>query len=112
MDEKLLELLVKNTEIQNALLKEMQGGDLHTKVPAQWGTNTPLHGSAGIFSTPGLERDIITAMIRPYGIGSALPLLPSTSEDPRFGSLTGYTATTGAEPTHACDDAPSGYVKG
>jgi hypothetical protein len=107
MDEKLLETLVSSMEAQAAILKE-----LRTKAPATVQTATPLHGSGGIFSTSGLERDVITAHVRPYGIGSLLPLLPSTSEDPRFGSLTGYTDTVGAEPASACDDAPAGFVKG
>lgn len=96
---------------QTQLLETMEG-NLHTKTPANTGTGTMLHGSGGIFTGPGLERDIITAHIRPQGIASHLPLLPSVSVDPRFGSLTGYTDTVGAEPTYVCSDAPAGYVKG
>jgi len=75
-------------------------------------TAPALHGPGGIFQGPGLERDVITAHVRPKGIGSILPLIPSFSTDPRFASLTGYTAVSGAEPSNACDDAPSGFVKG
>jgi hypothetical protein len=50
--------------------------------------------------------------VRPVGLSSILPKLPSVSEDPSFPSLTGYTATVGDRPTNACDDAPYGYVKG
>lgn len=114
-----LELLAKIAnamETQAKILERLEtkesGQDLHTKDPANFSTATPLHGAAGIFSTPGLERDIITAHMRPYGIGSSLPLIPSVDEDPRFGSLTGYTAVSGSEVTYACEDAPSGYVKG
>jgi len=115
-DDALLKMLADAIDRQTKLLeryeaKESQTDPLHTKVPANWQTATPLHGRGGIFSTPGLERDVITAYVRPMGIGSLLPLLPSTSEDPRFGALTGYTAVTGAEPANACLDAPSGYVK-
>lgn len=86
--------------------------EMEQKTPASAMNATRLHGSGGIFATPGLERDIITAHVRPYGISSMLDMFPSVSEDPRFGSLTGYTATTGSQPANACDDAPSGYVKG
>jgi hypothetical protein len=70
-----------------------------------------LHGSSGIF-TGGLEREVITAHVRPYGLASQIPAFPSVSEDPRFASITGFTATTGEEPDHACDDAPYGFMKG
>lgn len=101
------EALSKVKNVTDQLNKEAQ---LHEKAPANFGTFTPLHGSAGIFSRP-IERDVITAHVRPYGIASRLPLLPSVTEDPRFAALTGYTATSGSEPTYACEDAPTGYVK-
>jgi len=108
----LTEAIGAQTAALMSLVKDKeQGSGLHTKVPAQFQTATRLHGLGGIFSGPGLERDVITAMIRPRGILSVLPRLPSVSEDPRFASLTGYTDVTGDEPDNACDDAPTGYVK-
>jgi len=96
------ELLEKQTELLGELVKKTAGN-------AQ---DAPqLHGNGGLFSN-ALERDVITAYVRPKGIGSALDMMPSTVEDPRFGSITGYTATTGDEPTTVCDDAPHGFVKG
>lgn len=71
-----------------------------------------LHDGGGIFSTPGLERDVITAHIRPHGIASILPLIPSVDADPRFASLTGFTDEVGARITQACQEAPTGYMKG
>src|SRR3989304_1232923 len=107
----LLAAVQKQLEATTELLKEMDGG-LHTKVPANFSTAQRLHGSGGVFAIAGLERDIITAMVRPYGIGSSLPLIPSTYEDPRFGSITGVSDDIGNEPTYACEDAPTGYIKG
>ncbi len=75
-------------------------------------TANQLHGNGGLWAVDGLERDVITAHIRPRGISTEIPLLATTTEDPRFGILTGYTDPTGAEPTEACDDAPAGFVKG
>src|SRR5512139_1945479 len=104
-NQELLERLVAVTEALAA--KEM-----HTKTPAQFSTYTPLHGPGGIFAVAGLEREIITAHMRPFGITSILPRLPSVFVDPRFGSITGFTAVNGAQPDHSCDDAPTGYMKG
>jgi hypothetical protein len=104
-DTQLMERLV--TAYEALVSKEM-----HTKTPAQFSTYTPLHGSGGIFAVNGLEREIITAHMRPFGITSVLPRIPSVFVDPRFGSITGFTAVNGSQPDHACDDAPTGYMKG
>lgn len=109
MDEKFLEALAGTLESQNAALKEIND-KLKTVGNSQ--TANQLHGVHGLFSTPGLERDVITAHIRPYGIASLLPMLPSVVEDPRFPSITGFTDVVGSEPTLACEDAPVGYMKG
>lgn len=92
-------------------LTALKDKDLHTKAPATTWTGIKLHGAGGIFQGPGLEREIITAMVRPYGIDGVLPLLPSVDENPQFGALTGATDDIGTEPTNACDDAPTGYIK-
>lgn len=113
MDDKLSQLLETQTAILEYLAKKEKNdnGDMHTKTPAQFSTYTNLHGSGGIWAVNGLERDIITAHVRPYGLASALPLIPSVYQDPRFGVLTGFSAAIGNQPDHACDDAPYGYMK-
>lgn len=85
--------------------------DLVTKAPAANMTAQKLHGLTGTFSTPGLDRDIISAHVRPHGIGEVLPLFPTIEEDPRFGALTGVSDDIGSEPAAPCDDAPTGYIK-
>ena len=50
--------------------------------------------------------------MRPHGISTILDKVPSIDEDPRYATLTGFTATSGSEPENACEDAPTGYVKG
>jgi len=109
MDE-IKEALGVQSKALASLLKERE--DMHTKTPANSMTAPLLHGAGGLWSNPALERDVITAHIRPNGVSTVLPLLPSTVEDPRFGSITGYTAVVGSEPTTPCEDAPYGFVKG
>lgn len=104
---KLLLELSQNLQKQVELLQSA----MSTKTAATTMTAQMLHGSGGIFSTPGLERDIITAHVRPHGLASQLPMIPSVSEDPRFGALTGFTAGVGSQPTNICDDAPYGFRK-
>lgn len=101
------------TKLADAIsrLTELQEKQLATKAPALANSSTLLHGPGGIWSVSGLERDIITAHIRPVGLGAQLNAFPSVYTDPRFGSLTGYTATVGSEPAYPCSDAPAGYVK-
>lgn len=110
MSEKLELLLEKQTQLLEMALKG--GDDLHTKAPANFSTYTPLHGPGGIWTGAGLERDIISAHVRPHGLASQLPMIPTNMVNPQFGILTGYTATTGTQPENSCEDAPSGYVKG
>lgn len=110
MDDKLLLELSQNLSKQAELLSGLMSDK--TKTAATSFTAQRLHGSGGIFSTPGLERDVISAHVRPYGLASRLPLIPSVDENPRFASLTGFTAPVGSQPTKACDDAPYGYRKG
>lgn len=85
--------------------------DLITKAPASVMTAQKLHGLTGTFSTFGLERDIISTHVEPYGIASVLPLLPNNDEDPRYGALTGFSDDIGNEPAEPCDDAPTGFIK-
>ena len=76
----LMEQLAKNGDAQKTV---------GTVQSAGW-----LHGSLGIFSPHGLEREVISTHVRPYGLGSNLPKLPSVFEDPRYGALTGVSTTS------------------
>lgn len=101
-------LLTRVVDIQE---KQAQN-DLHTKTPAAFPTYTELHGVGSMWGRQPFERDIITAHIRPKGIGGVLPVFPSVTEHPIYGILTGYTGENGSEATNPCDDNPSGFVKG
>lgn len=70
-------------------------------------------GIAGLFSYPGLEPDIMNAMVLPrLGLLDLLPSRTSIYDNPLYGIMTGVTATTGNEPTGVCDDPPvAGLMK-
>lgn len=71
-------------------------------------TSTYGHGPGGLFSMPGLSRPVFSAMLLPsVGIASRIPARPSMDANPLYGIFTGVTATTGDEPTDACDDPPT-----
>lgn len=104
------DLLLKTAEILQGLSgrldkveKSAFAGTAHTA--------TQIHGVDGMFAN-GVERDVINAHMRMGGIASVLPLLPTVTEDPRFPSITGFSASSGQEPTLACSDAPTAYMKG
>lgn len=92
-------------------LERLETKSMHTKAPANFNNATLLQQPGGIFNTAGMESDVISTHVRPMGLGSMLPVFASNLDDPRYGFLTGYTATNGSEPTNPCDDAPSGYLK-
>jgi len=94
-------------------VKQLLGLAPEEKAVGTASSATMLHGTGGIFSTPGLDRTVVTAYIRPTsGLSSVLRKVASVDESPRFATLTGFTETAGTEPSNACDDAPTGYVKG
>lgn len=85
---------------------------LHTKAPGNQHNAMLLQQPGGMFSTTGLNTDIISTHIAPEGLGAMIPALPSDVDDPRFGFLTGFSDDIGSEPDFPCDDAPTGYMKG
>lgn len=100
-------------EVKASPLEEILGlkESMQTKAPANFTTAQTLHGGGGLFTSAGLEPDIITAMIRPDGFMAELPLFPSVFQDPRFGAITGYLDASGAQPDYACEDAPTTQMK-
>lgn len=74
-----------------------------TPASGVWG-----HGNGGLFSYPGMERPVFSAMLLPFlGLQSILPVRPSNTDNPVYGIFTGVTATSGSEPTGVCDDPPT-----
>lgn len=120
MNEQLLKALAGTLQAQNKanmeMLKAFAGDSVDVekllKTAANDGTGAMLHGFNGLFSTPGISRDVINAHVRPTGLASKLPWLPTTDQNPIFASLTGFSAAQGSQPTESCADAPTGYMKG
>lgn len=109
MSELIQELLVEQKKTNDLFAKAL---DLkEQKAVGGVMTANKLHGLNGLWSSVS-ERDVVSAHIRPTGISNILTAIADVMEDKRFGILTGYTAADGDEPTNACDDAPSGFVKG
>ena len=98
------ELKIDYKELADRLL---QGITLKT-VPSSTPTTVYGHGPGGLFSAPGLEAPLFSAMILPVmGVQDILPAYPNRNANPLYGIITGQTATTGSEPTGVCDDPPT-----
>lgn len=65
-----------------------------------------LHGPGGLLATPGLNKQIVNAMIMPRGLSGRLPVRPSIDTNEIFAILTGLTTSSGSEPTTACASWP------
>lgn len=109
MNEQLSSVEVLAQAIKQVMAESKEQDEKANAVGAH--TAIMLHDGGGIFSTCGLNREVITAHVRPMGIAGELPLFPSVSTDPRYPSITGFSAEIGTAPTNACDPAPSAYVK-
>lgn len=89
-------------------LNAILGSQSVQKAVSSTPTFTYGHGPLGLFSQPGLSRDLFSAMVLPNaGLQAQLPVRASIESNPLYGIITGVTATTGSEPTGVCDDPPT-----
>jgi hypothetical protein len=90
-----------------ALAPYMQGTQYKHNLPVGYtiGTNR-AHGPGGVFSYPGIERDIFSTRVTPQGLMSHLPFVATNDIAPVVGYLTGFTAGSGEEPEGPCDFPP------
>lgn len=73
------------------------------------GTPTALyaHGTGGLFSTPGLNRGVFSALALPRkGLQSILPIYGTLEMNQVQALITQVDETTGSEPVNPCDDPP------
>ena len=66
-----------------------------------------LHGPGGLLGYPGLNKQVINAMIMPTGLAGRLPVRASVDTNEIIPILTGLTDTSGAQPTAACAAWPT-----
>lgn len=111
MDNETLKTVMGLLERQTGAFEAIARGEKYKAAAATATGPASLYGTGGIFSTPGLEPDVISAYVKPHGLIARLPRFGSVFEDPRYGVLTGFTGTTGDEPANPCSDAPAGYMK-
>lgn len=89
------------------LAQELLAAGVKQKAVSSTPTTTYGHGPAGLFSYPGMERPVFSAMTLPHmGLQSILPVRTTRDANPLYPIFTGVTATTGSEPTGVCDDPP------
>ena len=100
-----------NEEVAKQLVAALETV-IEEKTVTAYGSTTGTFQPGGPFSTCGLDRNVITAHMRPEGISTHLPLIAGNETDPRFATLTGVTDDVGALPNFPCDNAPTGYLKG
>lgn len=88
-------------ELANELIR-------HKDIVGSTPTATYGHGTGGLFSYPGLERQVFSAMMVPtMGLQDRLPVASSRDDNPLYSIFTGVTATSGSEPNGVCDDPPT-----
>ena len=93
---------------QSAGVRGKAVGSTPTAIYGHGVTGPQPGGTAGLFTFPGLEPDIINAMVMPrLGLLDALPSRTSIYDNPLYGIMTGVTASTGSEATGVCDDPPT-----
>jgi hypothetical protein len=107
---KALEQIAAAMEVQTALLTRLEKD--RTKTPATSGTAIELHGDGSVFGSHSVERDVVTAHVRPMGLGAVLPKIPTVAVVPFFATITGFTGDIGSEPATPCEDGPVSHMKG
>lgn len=66
-----------------------------------------LHGPNGLWSVPGMERDVISTRVRPRGLAGVLPARGTNTMNPLYPYLTGFTDPAETQPENVCDDPPT-----
>lgn len=102
-----------NLEQLMALLQAAKSADPNTfKALGVNNTAQTLYNAGGLFSTYALDNTVISTHVVPRGLGSRLPAIPATTDDPRYPFLLGWSDDYGDEPVNKCDDAPKNFMKG
>lgn len=84
------------------LVSQKQTGYKHDLATGFTLSTNFMHGPVGIFGTLGAERDVFGSRVKPRGLLSSLPAMPSVDMNPITYYLTGFTAQSGSEPEAPC----------
>jgi hypothetical protein len=94
-----------------ALAHGMSNGDMSWMRAERATSSTPstpyYTGPNSLFGALGLERDVISTRVQPFGLADRLPVQMSNTLWPQFAYFTGFAASTGSEPSGVCDDPPT-----
>lgn len=105
--------VLPNVDYQQLALALLAASGQSTKAVSSTPTSNYGHGmvgtipggTAGLFSFPGIEPDIVNAALMPrLGLLDVLPSRTSIYDETLYGLMTGVTAGTGSNPTGVCDD--------
>lgn len=107
MDTEVLDVLKGLQTAQGAILERLESSKAAGASP----TAVELHGLGSLFGSHSIEREVVTAHMRPFGLGSLLPKIPTVFEQPFYAAITGVTDDSGAEASEPCDDNPRAWMK-
>ena len=99
-------MAVANAAILEALAEVLGSRMKHTS-PSGTPSLPYMTGPDGLWSTPGVERDIISTAVAPVGIAGRLPSRASAYMNPLFAYLTSFDEAVGTGPDGVCDDPPT-----
>lgn len=92
------------TEFVELFMKYQDAKGLATKSVSTGNTSQLMHGAGGLFGATGLNREILSTIYQPKGLGARLPKLATNATQPYFSALTGQGAAQGTNPSTACGD--------
>lgn len=96
------------------LAAEMMGQMVSTTKAITAPTAKYLHGPTGLFNTPGLDRQVFSALSLPNnGLAARLPVRTTNIANPLYALITGRGAPTGEEADEVCDPGQTvGFIYG
>jgi hypothetical protein len=66
-----------------------------------------MHGPGGLLSYPGMNPGVLSTIVSPLaGVAAQMPIYTSVYTNEVYGILTGLKASTGEQPTEACENFP------
>jgi len=103
-------IMTKEPDVMEALAKALApyfGQKTATGTP----TTYYAHGPGGLFSTAGVNQDVLATVVTPTGLLEVLPAYGTRFMSPMFQYITGFLDDTGADPDTECEDCKTAGVK-